>query len=112
MFRFVILTWLHAFVQFVFGAESNLVGVVWGWLSPLLSLTFGALWVLPLFVISRVVNALWFQDIADATFKGRQQSLRTLAKFIADTLFSLLIQALFLIQVSCLHLWLRHMFDI
>ncbi|KAI1278040.1 Etoposide-induced protein 2.4 -like protein [Halotydeus destructor] len=99
IFQFI-LNILFLQVKFVVGGDSRLVGTVWSWLRPLLSLTYGLLWILPLFLISRIVNALWFQDIADATFKGRPQSLKSIAKLFADTSFSLLIQAVFLVEAT------------
>ena len=42
------------------------------------------------------------QDIADAAYKysrGRPQLLSSISKMIADMLFSMVIQALFLVQV-------------
>jgi len=88
---------MYELMKFVFGHEGRVLRV-WSWLHPILSYTFGAFWVLPLFVISRFVNAFWFQDIAECTFRGKSQSARSVSFFIADTLFSLIIQALFLIQ--------------
>lgn len=42
---------------------------IWIWLKPLLSYTFGLFWVMPVFVLSRIVNCFWFQDIADQAFR-------------------------------------------
>lgn len=97
IFNWLLLPYMYELIKFIFGHEGRVVRI-WSWLNPILNYTFGTFWVLPLFVLSRFVNAFWFQDIAECTFRGKSQSVRSVSFFIADTLFSLIIQALFLIQ--------------
>lgn len=73
----------------------------------ILKTTFDSLWVLPLFLLSRLVNALWFQDIGNLAYKysiGRPKPIPSVSTFIADNLFSFIIQALFLVQATLLNL--------
>lgn len=97
IFNLILLPNIYKFMAFIFGQGGREVRI-WAWLNPLLLYTFGAFWVLPLFVLSRLMNAFWFQDIAESTFRGRSQSSRSVSHSIADTSFSLIIEALFLIQ--------------
>lgn len=91
---------LHYLTHFIFdGSETH--SIVWSWISSILSWTFNTLWILPLFVLSKIINSLWFQDIADAAYRrtrGRPQFIPSFGRIIADILFSLLLQSLFLIQ--------------
>lgn len=99
-FEYLILPSLKFVLTRVFSDETGIGPVIWSWVQPFLSLFFGMLWVMPLFVLSKIVNSLWFQDIADSAYKfrkGRPQMFN-LSKLIADTFFSLLVQALFLVQ--------------
>lgn len=99
LFNCVLIPILQWFTELIF-SSSGMGVTVWSYIGPMLVWTFGALWILPLFVLSKIVNCFWFQDIADAAYiksRGRPQLLY-ISTLIADMSFSLLIQALFLIQ--------------
>lgn len=100
MFEYGVLPGLNFFLSYLF-SNSGTVATVWSWMKPSLSLLFHSFWVAPLFLLSKIVNSLWFQDIADSAYKfrkGRPQLIPSISKLIADTLISLLIQVLFLLQ--------------
>ncbi|XP_059618624.1 etoposide-induced protein 2.4 [Phlebotomus argentipes] len=100
IFECVILPALKVLLTFMLSNDGFGMNV-WSWMQPFLSLIFRMIWVLPLFALSKIVNSLWFQDIADSAFKfrkGRPQLIPSISKLIADTLFSLIVQGLFLVQ--------------
>lgn len=39
-----------------------------------LHVAFGSLWIIPVYIVTRVINCLWWQDIADALFLLRPKS--------------------------------------
>ncbi|KAK3605486.1 hypothetical protein CHS0354_001475 [Potamilus streckersoni] len=90
-----ILQWITSLIS----GQSNSM-LLWGWIGPVLSWVFSTLWLLPLFVLSKIVNNLWFQDIADAAYRKSRGKplLPNISIFIADMVFSLVVQSLFLIQ--------------
>jgi len=101
LFNHLLLPSLRSLLSLVLVDSSGRGEAVWAWIKPFLEWTFGTFWVLPLFVLSKVVNALWFQDIADSAFRhtrGTPQQFSSISKLVADTLFSILVQALFLAQ--------------
>uniref|UniRef100_A0A1L8DK14 Putative p53-mediated apoptosis protein n=2 Tax=Nyssomyia neivai TaxID=330878 RepID=A0A1L8DK14_9DIPT len=100
IFEYLVLPALATILTYIF-SEASFGMTVWGWMQPFLSLIFQTFWVLPLFILSKIVNSLWFQDIADSAYKfrkGRPQLFSSISKLIADTLFSLIVQGLFLVQ--------------
>ncbi|CAH0702591.1 unnamed protein product [Spodoptera exigua] len=101
IFEYALLPAVKYLVTVVFGHNPGVAHNVWAWMQPFLSMTFRMIWVLPLFLLSKLVNSLWFQDIADSAYRhrrGRPQFMSSVSKIIADSLFSLLVQALFLVQ--------------
>lgn len=103
MFNYILLELLYLTVTFIFGSQDS-AGSTWSYLEPTLSILFKTLWVVPLILLSRAITVLWFQDIADNSFKGRQQPFRSISQLIADTLFGIFIQFLFLIQANLSYL--------
>lgn len=59
LFEYGLLPGLNILLTFLFDTSSG--AYVWSWMQPFLELMFGMIWVLPLFLLSRVVNSLWFQ---------------------------------------------------
>jgi len=60
VFEYLLLPFLKFLLMSILG-QSTIASTVWSWLVPVLSWTFSALWVLPLFILSKIVNTLWFQ---------------------------------------------------
>jgi len=101
LFNHLLLPCLQIVLATIFGYDSS---TTWFWLKYCLEWTFETLWVLPLFILSRIVNALWFQDISNLAYRysvGRPKGIGSISTFVADNLFSFIIQILFLIQ-ACL----------
>ena len=69
--------------------------------------TFDVLWIVPLYWISKPINSLWFQEIAVLVFKKTDTSKNQAVKkdntpsgLIADFLFSVLVEFIFLLQAT------------
>ncbi|XP_023931108.1 etoposide-induced protein 2.4, partial [Lingula anatina] len=97
MFNRAVLPCLQFLIHYFTGGTA---ATIWHWMGPLLTWTFSALWIIPIFILSKIVNALWFQDIADAAYrKSRGRPLLpSLQMLIADLLFSIILESVFLIQ--------------
>jgi len=75
----------------------------WGRVKMVLGATFNLLWLLPLFIVSKIVCGLWFGEVADNCYfivYGKPATPTRISTFIADLLFSIFIQIVFLTQCS------------
>jgi len=95
-FDYVLVPVLHGAITYFMGQSS-----VWSFIQTTLQTIFSFIWVVPLFVLSKIINTFWFQDIADAAYefrKGRPTLIPSISKLLADVVFSLIVQSLFLFQ--------------
>lgn len=98
LFDYILLPVLKNIITYFMGQSP-----IWNLIQITLSWIFSFIWVIPLFVLSKVINTFWFQDIADACHefrKGKPTLIPSISKLLADIVFSLIVQSLFLFQVS------------
>jgi etoposide-induced 2.4 mRNA len=67
VFECGLLPLLNYLLTILFGHSSSTGKYLWSWMKLFLSWTFGAFWVLPLFLLSKIVNSLWFQVIINCS---------------------------------------------
>jgi hypothetical protein len=75
------------------------------YLNPSIQLLFSFVWILPVFLLSKIFNVLCHQEIADIAYiqkYGKPQIYKkfTVAQVIADTVFSCTMELIFLMQSS------------
>jgi etoposide-induced 2.4 mRNA len=75
------------------------------YLNPTIQLLFSSVWILPVFLLSKIFNVLCHQEIADIAYMqkyGKPQIYTkfTVAEVIADTVFSCIMELIFLMQSS------------
>ncbi|CAB4010222.1 etoposide-induced homolog [Paramuricea clavata] len=105
---------LQRLTYFIFktitGSETT-QSLMWMWMVPALSSIFRAFWVIPLFWLTKPLNSLWYQEIADLAYRRRSGKptvllsssgsfAQNVSLTIADIFFSLLIQGFFLLQAT------------
>jgi len=101
LFESLVLPLIQTLLYICLAGSQSRADFVWGYTQPLLSVAFSTLWVLPFFLLSKVVNAIWFQDIADLAFRssqGRPLVNLSISVMIADTVFSVVVETIFLVQ--------------
>lgn len=75
---------------------------IWNYIHLTLNWIFSCIWIVPLFILSKIFNFFWFQDIADATYqfrRGNPTLIPSISLLLADVVFSLIVQSLFIFQV-------------
>lgn len=61
LFEYGLLPFICYFLNCIFGHNSVVGAATRDWIISFLSFIFGTTWILPLFILSKVVNSLWFQ---------------------------------------------------
>jgi len=101
LFENLLLPLVRTMLYIILAGSQERADALWGYTQPVLSVAFSTLWVLPFFLLSKIVNAIWFQDIADLAFRssqGRPLVNLSISVMIADTVFSIVVEIIFLVQ--------------
>merc|ERR1719348_1508917 len=101
LFENLLLPLVQTLLYIILAGSQERADALWSYTQPVLSVAFSTLWVLPFFLLSKIVNAIWFQDIADLAFRssqGRPLVNLSISVMIADTVFSLVVEVIFLVQ--------------
>lgn len=100
VFENILLPFLQGVILLFLGQAAG--SALWGNVVPFLSATFATLWILPFYLLSKVVNSIWFADIADSAFRktanGRPRMMTSFSVSIADTVFTIVVEIIFLVQ--------------
>merc|ERR1719312_36525 len=101
LFENLLLPLVQTMLYIILAGSQERADALWSYTQPVLSVAFSTLWVLPFFLLSKIVNAIWFQDIADLAFRssqGRPLVNLSISVMIADTVFSIVGEIIFLLQ--------------
>jgi len=100
-FENIFLPFIQSALMLCLTGSRQRAEILWGYTEPVLTVAFSTLWVLPFYLLSKIVNAIWFQDIADLAFRssqGRPLVSLSISVMIADTVFSVVVEVIFLVQ--------------
>ena len=107
IFNFVLIPILNAIAYKLITDKYN--NLITDYLNPIIQMLFSFVWILPVFLLSKIFNVLCHQEIADIAYAqkyGKPQIFQkfTLAQVIADTVFSCTLELIFLVQSSFMNL--------
>ncbi|ENN77334.1 etoposide-induced protein 2.4 homolog [Dendroctonus ponderosae] len=103
IFEYILLPGIGFMFICLFSEDSFVTAKVWSWVKDLMVVIFQTAWLVPLFLLSKIINTLWFQDIANSAFRhtrGRPVPFPSRAMYFADSVFSAVVQSLFLLQAT------------
>lgn len=106
-FNYVLMPSLNWMTSQIIGTKYN--QVITDVMNPIISIIFSFVWIIPVFMLSKIFNVLCHQDIADIAYfekYGRPKTYKkfTFAQVMADTIFSVSMELVFVIQSSLLGL--------
>lgn len=103
---------IMAFVSSFFVSNNALQSSLWSWVEPVMKSTFKYLWVIPVFWLSKILNCIWFVEIADGAYRkkygrpvsslitSKENIFKVISKSMADFLFSIIVEIFFLVQAQ------------
>lgn len=102
-FNYILMPLLD-WIAFMLTSEHS-HSLITDYFNPSIWLLFSFVWILPVFIISKIFNLLWHQEIADIAYEkkyGKPAIFKNarLADVIADTIFSCIMELIFLVQSS------------
>jgi etoposide-induced 2.4 mRNA len=103
IFNYILMPTLN-WIAFKLINESS-HNLITDYLNPIIQLLFSFVWILPVFLLSKIFNLLCHQEIADIAYTkkyGKPQIYKnsSLAEVLADTIFSCSMELIFLVQSS------------
>ena len=101
IFNFVLIPILNAIAYKLISDKYH--SLITDYLNPIIQLLFSFVWILPVFLLSKIFNVLCHQEIADIAYAQKYGAPRlfqklTISEVIADTLFSCTLELIFLVQ--------------
>ena len=107
MFNFILMPILNAIAYKLMSETYH--NLITDYLNPIIQVLFSFVWILPVFLLSKIFNVLCHQEIADIAYiqkYGKPQTFQkfTLSQVIADTVFSCTLELIFLVQSSFMNL--------
>jgi len=99
---------------FIMGGGSTVESptFLWAWLEFIMKNMFKYLWVVPLFWLCKILNCIWFVEIADTAYRrklgrpvsslitSKESVFKVLSKTMADFVFSIQVETFFLMQAQ------------
>lgn len=61
LFDCALLPFIRLFLSWMFTRNPGAGAIIGNYIVTFLSILFGMIWILPLFILSKIVNSLWFQ---------------------------------------------------
>jgi etoposide-induced 2.4 mRNA len=116
IFNYILVPLLNLIAFKLISSEKH--SLITDYLNPTIQLLFSFVWILPVFLLSKIFNVFCHQEIADIAYVkkyGKPQIYKNarIADVIADTIFSCTMELIFLVQSSFVSLvpslWLNKM---
>ena len=101
IFNFILMPLLNYIIFKINNNDYYLL--IHNYVNNFIHYSFSFVWIMPVFLLSKIFNVLCYQDIADCAFYRRYKSQNQgskIAYIIADSIFSCLLQVVFLVQSS------------